>query len=142
MLLLLFCYVYFFSVCFVCVIFSVMLFSDSSSLSSTASFPGRMESLFSPAFSRIPCTSSPTLHAHSLSDLENIQGHQRSGSSGDKNTTQISAELKRELAHRISEKRGVFLFCLFAKLFSAHLLINDIKEHQITCSNLRHGIFL
>ncbi|XP_053399583.1 bridge-like lipid transfer protein family member 1 isoform X2 [Mercenaria mercenaria] len=79
---------------------------DRSSLSSTSSSPGGMDSLLSPPFTRIPCTSSPALHAHSFSDFELIQGHQRSGSSGDKNTTQISAELKSELARRMSERRG------------------------------------
>lgn len=84
------------------------LISDSSSLSSTASSHSGMDSYLCPPFPAKPSTSSPALHALSLNDLNFVQGHQRSGSSGDKNKIQISAELKKELASRITERRGVF----------------------------------
>lgn len=78
---------------------------DSSSLSSNASSLGGIDTslLFIPFTS--PCTSSPTLYANSYND-HNIQGHHRRGSSGDKHKIQISSDLKHELAHRLTHKRG------------------------------------
>lgn len=126
------CWCFYFRFCFDYFSVTLMLFSDSSSLSSTNSYPGRMDSLLSPPFTAIPCTSSPILHAHSFNDLDFVQGHHRRGSSGDKNKIQISAELKRELAHRMSQRRGVL------KLFKVYIFKINFEWFSQDLSHLKY----
>ena len=77
----------------------VLLFSDDwSSISSNTSslVAGDGLDVFTP---NKPHTSNPSLHVHTLGDLD-TQGHHRRGSSGDKIKIQISPEFRNELADR------------------------------------------
>ena len=88
----------------------MLLFSDdwSSISSNTSSLVGGDGDVFYPK----PHTSNPTLHVHTVGDLE-PQGHHRRGSSGDKVKIQISPDFKNELADRHAstkvQQKGLFI---------------------------------